>query len=56
MLFFSKEIGFCILYQFWEIWATNEKEFFKKTFLLFFAQKHREWKQIDVIFRPKHNL
>ena len=29
MLFFSEENGFCIFYQFWEIWPTNEKEFFK---------------------------
>ena len=27
MLFFSKENGLCIFYQFWEIWATNEKKF-----------------------------
>ena len=24
--------------------------------VLFFVQKHREWKEIDVIFRPKYNL
>ena len=43
MLFFSKENGFCIFYQFW-VW--NEKKFFEKIFVLFFAQKHRVWKTI----------
>ena len=51
MLFFSKENGLCTFYQFWEIWATNEKKF-----VLLFALKHREWKKIDVIFRPKYSL
>ena len=46
MLFFSKENGFCIFYQFWEIWTTNEKKFSEKLFVLFFAQKHRVWKKL----------
>ena len=57
MLFFSKENGFCIFYQFWEIWATNEKKFSEKFFVLFFAQKHQVWKKnFDVIFQPKCSL
>ena len=46
MLFFSKENGFCIFFQFWEVWATNEKKIFEKFFVLFFAQKHRVWKKL----------
>ena len=50
MLFFSKENGFCIFYQFWEIWATNEKNLFEKFFVFFFAQQHRVWKNILTSF------
>ena len=49
MLFVSKENGFCIFYQFWKIWATNEKKIFEKFFVLFFAQKHRVWKKMTSI-------
>ena len=50
MLFLSKENGFCIFHQFWEIWATNEKKIFEKIFAFFFAQKHQVCKKILTSF------
>ena len=46
MFFSLKANGFCILYQYWEIWATNEKKFFDNFFHLFFAEKKSSMKKL----------
>ena len=56
MLFILKENGFCIFRQFWEIWATNEKNFFDIFFMHFFAQKTKSEKNFDANFERKCSL